>query len=120
MVLLTKAAWLVLALIHFIPALAAFAPSLVQRLYGVDPAGDIGVLLVHRGALFAAVVVATLTAMVDVTSERLATLVVGISMISFLIIYARAGMPSGPLRTIALTDLWGLLPLFWVAVQAWR
>ncbi|MEO1042199.1 MAG: hypothetical protein AAFX52_07905 [Pseudomonadota bacterium] len=120
MALMTKTAWLLLALIHVAPAVVFIAPTMVQRLYGVDPAGDIGVLLIHRGALFLAVLVAALVAMVDVRSERLASIVVGVSMIGFLIVYARAGFPVGPLRKIAITDITGLLPLTLVIVSAWR
>ena len=120
MVVMTKAAWLMLALIHVAPALVFVAPSMVQRLYGVDPAGDLGVLLSHRGALFFAVLAAALFAFVDARAERLASLVVGISMIGFLLIYARAGFPAGPLRKIAITDAAGLLPLILVIVKAWR
>lgn len=120
MVFMTKAAWLMLALIHAAPALVFFAPGMVQRLYGADPSGDLGVLLVHRGALFFAVLVAALMAMVDARSERLASVVAGISMIGFLVVYARAGMPAGPLRKIAITDAVGLLPLALVLVRAWR
>jgi hypothetical protein len=46
--------------------------------------------------------------------------VVAISVISFLWLYLRAGMPSGPLKTIALVDLVGLAPLFFVIWSAWR
>ena len=115
-----KAAWVLLALLHATPALAAFAPSVVERLYGVPPNGDVGVLLVHRGALFLAVFVTALYAAFDPASRRLATLVVAISMLGFLVIYARAGLPEGDLRRIAIADVIGLAPLFWVAFRAWR
>jgi hypothetical protein len=46
--------------------------------------------------------------------------VVAISVVSFLWLYFRAGMPSGPLKTIALVDLVGLAPLLLVVWSAWR
>jgi len=120
MPLAVRISWVLLALIHVMPALVAFQPSLVSRLYGADPAGTIGVLLVHRGALFFAVFVAAAFAALDPAVHRLASLVVGISMISFLIIYAQAGWPTGPLRTIAMTDTVGLVPFAVAAWAAWR
>lgn len=115
-----KMAWGLLVLIHVMPALSAFAPGLVEKLYGVSPNGDVGVLLVHRGALFFAVCVTALYAMFDPSSRKLASFILAVSMISFLIIFLRAGMPSGDLRKIAAIDLIGLVPLVWVSLQAWR
>lgn len=115
-----KLGWAILALLHVMPALSAFAPGLVERLYGVAPDGDAGVLLVHRGALFFAVCVTALYAMFDPGSRRLASLVLTISMVGFLIVYLRAGMAPGELRKIAIADLVGLVPLAWVTLNAWR
>lgn len=50
-----RASWVVVALIHAAPAAAFFAPRQLERLYGVSPDGDVGVLLAHRGALLLAV-----------------------------------------------------------------
>lgn len=115
-----KIAWTLLALAHVIPAMSAIAPNMVEKLYGVAPNGDIGVLLVHRGALFLVVCVTALYAMFDPDSRRLASVILTISMVGFLIIYARAGMVPGALRKIAIADLLGLVPLIWVSVHAWR
>ena len=104
-------AWLSLAVVHLAPSLVLFAPSLVQRLYGVAPTGDVGLLLVHRGALFLVVVVGALVSMFDPSVRRLMTLLVGISVVGFLLTYARAGFPEGPLRTIAVADAFALMPL---------
>lgn len=117
---LTKLAWASLVLIHLTPALVFFAPGLVQKLYGIPPSGDLGVLLTHRGVLFLAICVAAGFAIFSQDSRRLATLVVGISMIGFLVVYARAGVPAGALRKIAITDLIGLAPLIFVSIQAWQ
>jgi hypothetical protein len=38
----------------------------------------------------------------------------------FLVLYLRAGAPSGPLRTIAIVDAATLLPLALVVLAAWR
>ena len=120
MELLIRCSWGLLGALHVMPALVLFAPQLVQRLYGVDPAGELGVLLVHRAAMFATVVVVAAYAIVDPSVRRLATLVTAISMISFLLVYLRAGMPAGQLQSIARADLAGLLPLAAVAIAAWR
>lgn len=116
----TRVAWALIALLHVAPALPLFAPGLVERLYGVSSAGDAGVLLVHRGALFLAVFAAALFAIFSPESRRLASLVAAISMIGFLIVYWRAGMPAGDLRRIAIADLVGLAPLAFVLWRAWR
>jgi hypothetical protein len=116
----TKLAWGLLALVHLSPAAAALAPSLVERLYGVSPTGDLGVLIVHRGALFLAIVAACVLAVFDPAARRALGVVVAISVIGFLVLYLRAGAPSGPLRTIAIVDAAALLPLAFVLVAAWR
>ncbi|NRA29756.1 MAG: phosphopantetheine adenylyltransferase [Parvularculaceae bacterium] len=120
MELIIKASWALLALIHLSPAVAFFMPPMLDKLYGVDPAGDLGTLLTHRAALFLAIVVGAIFALFDPAARRLASVVVAISMVSFLVLYARAGLPTGPLRTIAVADLVGLLPLVVVGVAAWR
>jgi len=114
-----KIAWIILALIHLFPALVFFRPELTRTLYEVSPSGQIGVLLIHRGALFLAVFIATLFAVISVESRKLASLFVGISIISFLIIYVRAGLPKGALRKIALTDVVALPFWGFVTWQAW-
>lgn len=115
-----KIAWAFLALLHVMPAMSAFTPSLVEKLYGVSPDGDVGILLLHRGALFLAVCVTAIYAIFDPDSRRLASIVLIISMVGFLLVYARAGMPSGELRKIAIADLIGIVPLFWIGYNTWR
>ena len=117
--LMTRTAWGPLALLHLAPALPALRPALVERLYGVAPDGDVGVLLVHRGALFAAVMAAALFALVSPEARKLASVVVAISMAGFLLVYLRAGMPAGALRKIAVADVVGLVPLAFVLWEAW-
>lgn len=111
---ITQIAWAVLALIHFPPALAVFRPGQVRTLYGVDDAGETGLLLVHRGWLFAAVLALCILAVFSPASRLAATLVCAISMLGFLLLYVRAGRPAGALRKIAITDLAGLPALAWV------
>jgi hypothetical protein len=89
-------------------------------LYGVSPTGSSGVLLIHRGALFLAVVVVALFAAFAPEARRAATLLVGISVVGFLLVYYVAGAPEGALRTIAIVDVLALAPLALVSWNAWR
>jgi len=84
----------------------------------VAPEGEIGVLLVHRAALFVTVFAASIYALFDPSVRKLAAVVAAISMLSFLFVYFRAGMPVGGLRTIAVVDLVGIIPLAVVAYSA--
>jgi hypothetical protein len=115
-----KLAWAALVVIHLSPAAVAFSPDLVTRLYGVPAGGGIGVLLIHRGALFLALVAAAIIAIFDPSARRVVSVIFAISMLAFLLIYVRAGMPAGGLRKIAMIDLIGLLPLTFVAITAWK
>jgi len=115
----TKLSWLALALIHLAPALVLFFPEMTLKLYGVSPKGEAGVLLVHRGGLFLAIFAAALLAAFFTGMRHLASLIVAISVISFLIIYVRVGLPKNSLRKIAVVDLIALIPLSWVIWQSW-
>ena len=117
---LTFACWLVLAGVHASPAAVLFRPALIEALYGVPPTGSSGVLLIHRGALFLAVVAVALFAAFNPEARRAATLLVGISVVGFLLVYSIAGAPKGPLRTIAVVDALALVPLGIVMWRAWR
>lgn len=113
-----RIAWLVLALVHAMPALAFFRPALLTRLYGAVP-GETGfVLLQHRAALFLVVFIVAIWAAVDPAVRRMAVVAVGLSMVSFLVLYAGAGRPLA-LRQIALVDLAAILPLLLVAWGAY-
>ena len=116
----TKIAWLLLALVHASPAAVPFRPGLLQTLYGVSPDGPAGLLLTHRGATFLAIVVACVWAAFDPSVRRLCTVIVGIALVGYLLLYARAGLPEGPLRTIATVDALALAPLLLVSWSAWR
>ncbi|MCA2981285.1 MAG: hypothetical protein INH41_12140 [Myxococcaceae bacterium] len=114
-----QTAWLGLAVIHLLPAASAFSPALVERLYGVTPGRDLAVLIAHRGVLFCAIVVGCALAAFDPPARRTMGVVVGLSMVGFLLLYLRAGLPAGPLRTIALVDAVGLAPLAFAIWSAW-
>jgi hypothetical protein len=120
MAMILIVAWMLLALVHVMPAAVLARPGLITSLYGVEAAGDLGILLIHRGGLFLAIVLVCLYAAWEPGARRAASLVVGISIVSFLAIYAAAGAPAGSLRLVALADLVALAPLGLVAWQAWR
>lgn len=117
--MLVRASWGLLGLVHILPALVLARPSLTDSLYGLSPTGDAGLLIIHRGALFLAVVVACLWAMADPSVRRVCSVLVAISVGGFLLTYLRGGAPAGSLRTIALVDAVALAPLALVAWRAW-
>jgi hypothetical protein len=119
MELVTKLAWGALIVIHLSPTAVLFVPGLTRPLYGVTPSGDVGVLLTHRGWLFGAVIAACTFAILQPETRRVSSLVTAISVLGFLVVYVRAGMPTGALRTVALTDLVALVPLGVVLYNAW-
>jgi hypothetical protein len=116
----TKIAWLMLAAVHGSPAAVLFWPAAMQRLYGVSPEGPARLLLTHRGAAFLAVVVAAVWAAFDPPVRRMSAVLVGICVLGYILVYVRAGMPDGPLRTVAAVDALALAPLLLVAWNAWR
>lgn len=117
--MLITLAWLALALVHTPPALAAFSPSLRRRMYGVDENPQLSAILAHRGVLFLAVVIACLYAAFAPDARRAASIVAAISVIGFLLIYAAARFPKGPLRPIAVADFVALIPLAGASADAW-
>ena len=119
MAIVVSACWALLALVHLTPALALVRPSLLTELYGVGPDSPLFLLMQHRAALFAAILLICLWCMVDAGPRRLATIAVGFSMLSFLWLWWQAGQPIA-LRRIALVDLAGLVPLAVVAWAAFR
>ena len=109
-------AWLVLAAIHLMPALAVFAPSLLTRIYGLDKGNPLFLLMRHRAALFLAIFVMCIWCSFDPRPRQMAGVVVAISMVSFLLLYWWQGSPTA-LRRIALVDLVGLPAL---AIVVWQ
>ncbi|NBU84072.1 MAG: hypothetical protein EBS21_05615 [Sphingomonadaceae bacterium] len=99
--------WLILALIHILPALAFFRPATLTKLYSVEQGNPLLLLMRHRAALFLAVFIACLWAVWRPEARQLAAIITAISMLGFLWLYWRAGAPKS-LRTIALVDIIGL------------
>lgn len=111
--------WLILAAIHAMPAFAFFRPATLTTLYRLQPDNPLFLLMQHRAGLFFAVFVACIWAAFVPEGRRLAVLVVGISMVSFLALYWMAGSPA-PLKRIAVVDIAGLPILAGVAWLAFR
>jgi hypothetical protein len=107
--------WGVLGLIHLLPALALFRPSMISALYGVPSGSATFLLLHHRAALFLCVLVICVWAVLQPDVRQLASVAVAISMLSFLWLYAAAEQPAA-LRQIAIVDLAGLP---FLAIAAW-
>ncbi len=114
--MLDRILWLVLAGIHAMPALAFFRPAMMGAMYRMTADNPLFLLMRHRAALFVVIVVVALWAMVDPGTRRLASVVLAISMLSFLGLYWQAGSPTA-LRTIAIVDLVGLPVL---SLAMWR
>lgn len=112
--------WIALALLHAVPAVALFAPDMITRLYGASASGPIGVMLQHRAALFLCLCIIGLAATFQPEMRKVAVIVFAVSMTSFIILYGLDGWQPGPLRTIAIADGVGLLPLLIVANGAFR
>jgi hypothetical protein len=116
--MIERVAWGALALIHALPALALFNPGLISRLYGVAPGDGFFLLLQHRAALFLCILILCLWAAADPGVRRAGSVVVAVSMLSFLVLWLGAGRPAA-LTSIAVADLIGLLPLALVTWKAW-
>lgn len=118
--MLIEICWLAIALlVHGAPALILVRPNLVDRLYGIQSDQTVGLLLIHRGAMFLGIVAVGLFAAFDPSARQAATIVTATSMIGFLFLYAKSGFPTGSLRKIAIVDLLGMLPLSIVSMDAW-
>ena len=107
--------WLILAAVHAMPAVALFRPATLTTLYGVAADNPLFLLMQHRAALFLAVFAACVWAAFVPEGRRLASIVVAISMVSFLALFWFGGSPAS-LKRIAVVDLAGLPVL---AVAAW-
>ena len=115
--MIERIAWSVLALVHAVPALSFFRPSMLQSLYGLEAANPLYLLMHHRAALFLVIFVICIWCAVSPTPRQLGVVAVAISMVSFLILYWMAGSPP-PLRSIAIADLVGMPALLYVAWRA--
>ena len=108
--------WVALGLIHLLPAIALFRPTMIGTLYGVEAGSTTFLLLHHRAALFLVVLTVCIWAALRPEARPVASVAVGISMLSFLWLYLAAGQPPA-LRQIAVADLIGLP---FLAVAAWQ
>ena len=117
--MLQPIAWILLAFVHAMPALAFFRPATLTALYGVQPDDRLFLLMHHRAGLFLAVFSVCLWAAWRPEARQAAGIVTAISMLTFLWLYWRSGAPA-PLRTIALVDLAGLPVLAFVLWGAFR
>jgi len=115
--MLQPIAWLILAAVHVLPALAFFRPAGMQALYRIAPDNPLFLLMHHRAALFFAVFAACVIAALHPPSRPLASVVTGISMVSFLTLWWRAGFPA-TLKQIATVDIAGLPVLVFAALAA--
>lgn len=107
--MLIQALLTILAAIHLLPALAAIAPTQLQKLYGVSPNDrDLIVLLQHR-AVMLGVIGGLFAAAIFMLELRWPVLVGGaLSMVAFLVIASQHRALGGALRKIALVDALGL------------
>jgi hypothetical protein len=101
---LEQFAWLILMAVHAMPALSFFKRSLLTKLYRLKSDDPLFLLMRHRAALFLAIFITCLWAAFDPKSRQLATIAIGISMVSFLYLYWNAGSPKS-LAKIARMDL---------------
>ena len=114
--MIEKICWALIALIHATPALALFRPALISKMYGIEAGTDSFTLMHHRAGLFVVIFAICLWALVRPEVRPLASVAVGISMGSFVLIWWLAGA-SPALRGIAIADMIGLPALAFVA---WR
>jgi hypothetical protein len=119
MKMITKLCWAILLAIHMTPALALFRPALISKMYRVDAESPLFLLFQHRAALFLVVCVICTWAIFRPETRPLATVAVGISMVSFVLIWVLAGAPSA-LKSIAVADIIGLPFLVCAGWQAFK
>ena len=117
--MIEKLCWALLALIHATPALALFRPALISKMYGIEAGTDSFTLMHHRAGLFVVIFVICLWALFRPEVRSLASVAVGRSMGSFVLIWWLAGA-SPALRGIAIADMIGLLILLYAGFQAFR
>jgi glucan phosphoethanolaminetransferase (alkaline phosphatase superfamily) len=115
--IVTNIGWMLIALIHATPALALFQPALLTKLYGIKPESGLFTFMHHRAALFLVIVVMCLWAVFRPEVRPMASVCVGISMGTFVVIWWMSGAAPA-LRTIALYDIVGLAILLVVGWQA--
>jgi|CXWL01.1.fsa_nt_gi hypothetical protein len=115
--MLERFAWLGLALIHLMPAMALLTPGGLARLYGIKPGGAVLVPMEHRTLLFAGILVLCLWSAIEPQPRPAALVATAISVLGYFALYLKSGSPPGPLRTIAKVDLLALPLLAFIAVR---
>lgn len=117
--MLVQLSWAMLALIHAMPALALFRPALLTQIYGVEAGGTTYLLLHHRAALFLGVFLLCAWSVFATAPRPAAAVMTAISMLTFLLLYWQSGGPPA-LRTIAIADCVGIVPLLVVSWAAFK
>lgn len=117
--MISAVCWGVLGALHALPAMALFRPGLISEFYGVEAGSNTHLLLHHRAALFLVVSIICAWAAFRPETRQLATVSVGVSMVSFLVLFWLAGAPPA-LRSIAVGDLVGLPFLAFAGWRAFR
>ncbi len=117
--MLDRILWLLLAAGHTLPILSAFRPDMLTRLYGIAPAGDVAVLMRHRGILFLVVVIVAIWSAFDPRVRMLGVAVLATSIVGFLLLYVLGGSSSG-LRQIAIPDAAMVPILAWAAFRVFQ
>lgn len=116
--MLISFAFLLLAVVHLLPAGPMFDPRALTRLYGVAAEDStMLVLLRHRAALLALVGLLCAWAAFAPSIRPATIFAAGFNIVSFLVMFAVYGAPPGPLRTVALVDAMAIAP--WV-LAAWK
>lgn len=107
--MIVAALFWILALIHFLPAIAALAPSQISALYGIAPTDKALMTLLQHRAVLLGLVGAAFACAAHLSEVRWPVLIGGtISMISFILIAALNSELGGSLRRIAIVDAIGL------------
>ena len=115
--MLVSFAFLLLAAVHLLPAGPVFDPRALTRLYGVAAEDStMLVLLRHRAALLALVGLLCAWAVLSPSIRPAALFAAGFNIVTFLVMFAASGAPTGPLRTVALVDAVAIAP--WL-LAAW-
>ena len=117
--MIEKICWALIALIHATPAMALFYPALITKMYGIQSGTDIFTLMHHRAGLFVVILIICLWALFRPEVRMLASVAVGISMGSFVLLWWLSGA-SPALRNIAVADMIGLLLILYAGFQAFR
>ncbi len=117
--MLERISWVILALVHAIPALSFFKPSMLKNLYGLEADNSLFLLMHHRAALFLVIFTICIWCAISPTPRQLGALAVAISMISFIFLYFSAGSPKA-LKAIAITDMIGIPALLFVGYGAFK